>query len=219
MFEQRQTPNMVSAGLTTLGLIYHMTVYKLRVTDRNAVAGLLMTIARSLLMVAFFFVFFYVLKVRSSPIQGNFIVYIMTGIFMFLTHNQAIRAVMAAEGAVSPLMKHTPMNTAITISASALAVLYQQILASMVLLIFTDKFIEPLDIDRIYPCIGMLVLAWLSGCCIGLVFRAAEPWWPRGVNMLVMVYTRLNMVSSGKMFVANTLPTAMLIMFDWNPLF
>jgi ABC-type polysaccharide/polyol phosphate export permease len=27
------------------------------------------------------------------------------------------------------------------------------------------------------------------------------------------------MIASGKMFVANTLPPAMLAMFDWNPLF
>ncbi len=27
------------------------------------------------------------------------------------------------------------------------------------------------------------------------------------------------MIASGKMFLANTLPTSMLVMFDWNPLF
>ena len=34
-----------------------------------------------------------------------------------------------------------------------------------------------------------------------------------------MVYRRVNMLASGKMFVANTLPSFMLAMFDWNPLF
>ena len=210
---------MFAAALTTIALIYHMTVYKLRKGDRNAIIGLLMTIVRAMMMIAFFFVLFYFLHVRSSPIKGNFIVYIMTGIFMFMTHNKGIQAVMSAEGAVSALMKHTPMNTAISISASALAALYQQLLAVVVLLIFTNTFIEPLGIERIYPCIGLFLLAWFSGCSIGLVFRAAEPWWPKGVGMISGLYRRLNMFSSGKMFVANALPTAMVAMFSWNPLF
>lgn len=219
MFQQRHTSNMFTASLTTVALIYHMTVYKLRKGDRNAVIGLLMTILRAMMMIAFFFVFFYFLQVRSSPIKGNFIVYIMTGIFMFLTHNKGLQAVLKAEGSVSALMKHTPMNTAITISASALAALYQQLLACVVLLIFTNTFIEPLGIERIYPCLGMFLLAWFSGCAIGLVFRAAEPWWPKGVSVVSQIYMRLNMFSSGKMFVANALPSAMVALFDWNPLF
>jgi ABC-type polysaccharide/polyol phosphate export permease len=34
-----------------------------------------------------------------------------------------------------------------------------------------------------------------------------------------MVYTRANMIASGKMFVANKLPATMIVFFDWNPLF
>ena len=34
-----------------------------------------------------------------------------------------------------------------------------------------------------------------------------------------MGYQRANMIASGKMFVVNTLPTFMMNMFDWNPLF
>ena len=219
MFQQRHTKNIFSAGLTTVALIYHMTVYRLRKGDRNAIVGLLMTVLRGMLLVGMFYLFFYVLKVRSSPIRGNFIVYIMTGVFMFMTHNMAIQAVMSSESAVSALMKHTPMNTAIAMSASALASLYQQFLACTVLLIFTNTFIEPLNIEHIYPCIGLFLLAWFSGCSIGLVFRAVEPWAPKAVRMISQIYRRLNMLTSGKMFVANAMPSAMLSMFSWNPLF
>jgi ABC-type polysaccharide/polyol phosphate export permease len=37
--------------------------------------------------------------------------------------------------------------------------------------------------------------------------------------MATMAYQRVNMIASGKMFVANMLPPTMLAMFDWNPLF
>jgi ABC-type polysaccharide/polyol phosphate export permease len=39
------------------------------------------------------------------------------------------------------------------------------------------------------------------------------------VKIIQMIYIRANMIASGKMFVANMLPTAMIALFDWNPLF
>ncbi|WP_372886463.1 ABC transporter permease, partial [Shimia sp.] len=54
---------------------------------------------------------------------------------------------------------------------------------------------------------------------IGMVLLALKPWFPGFVGILTTVYQRANMIASGKMFVANTLPTFMLNMFDWNPLF
>ncbi|WBU63972.1 ABC transporter permease [Paracoccus aerodenitrificans] len=219
MFQQRHTRNVFQATFTTIALIYHMTVYKLRMSERNAVVGLVMVISKAMIMVAVFLLIFSTLGIRSSPIRGSFFVYIMSGIFMFMTHNAALGAVLGAEGSVSALMKHVPLNTAITISASALSVLYQQFLACAVLLLMTNTFIEPVEIDRIYPCLAMFLMAWFSGCCIGMVFRAVQPWWPKGVLMISQLYTRANMISSGKMFVANTMPTMVLNMFDWNPLF
>lgn len=219
LFQQRHTRNIFEAAFTTLALIYHMTVYKIRMSDRNAVVGLLTQVVRSLTMVAVFYIMFYVLGVRASPIRGNFIVYIMTGIFMFMTHNNGIKSVMSAETSVSPLMKHTPMNTAISITASALAGLYTQVLASVVILMMTSAFIEPLNIENIYACTGLFILAWFSGCCIGMVFRALQPWWPKGIAVISQFYVRMNMFTSGKMVVANTLPPMMLHLFDWNPLF
>ena len=65
----------------------------------------------------------------------------------------------------------------------------------------------------------MFLLAWASGCAIGLVLLAAKPWVPGVVRIASTIYTRANMIASGKMFVANTLPSSMLAMFDWNPLF
>jgi ABC-type polysaccharide/polyol phosphate export permease len=48
---------------------------------------------------------------------------------------------------------------------------------------------------------------------------AFKPWAPDVVTIVQLVYVRANMIASGKMFVANTLPGFMLAMFDWNPLF
>ena len=65
---------------------------------------------------------------------------------------------------------------------------------------------------------GMLA-AWASGAAIGLALLALKPWFPTVATLMSTLYMRANMIASGKMFVANTLPSFMLAMFDWNPLF
>ncbi|MDO5606806.1 MAG: ABC transporter, partial [Paracoccus sp. (in: a-proteobacteria)] len=167
MFQQRQTKNIFEAALTTVALIYHLTVYKLRKGERNAITGLAMIIFQAVLLVTVFYVFFYLMGLRTSPIRGNLIVYIMTGIFMFMVNNASIQTITGAESSISALMKHGPMNPAITICASALSVLYQQAIAAGVLLFATNHFIAPIELESLLGCIAMFLLSWFSGCCIG----------------------------------------------------
>jgi ABC-type polysaccharide/polyol phosphate export permease len=46
-----------------------------------------------------------------------------------------------------------------------------------------------------------------------------KPWFPTFTSIFGAFYRRINMIASGKMFVANSLPPMMLALFDWNPLF
>ena len=64
-----------------------------------------------------------------------------------------------------------------------------------------------------------MILAWFTGCAVGMVFLALKPWFPRFTGIAKTVYVRVNMIASGKLFVVNTLPASMIAMFDWNPLF
>ncbi|MCG6902103.1 MAG: ABC transporter permease, partial [Rhodobacter sp.] len=61
--------------------------------------------------------------------------------------------------------------------------------------------------------------AWFSGIAVGMVFLSLKPWYPTFVGLAQQIYTRANMIASGKMFVANAMPGYILAMFDWNPLF
>ena len=67
---------------------------------------------------------FTILGLKGTAIRGDFMLYIMSGIFLFLTHTKAMGAVLKAEGPASALMKHAPMNTIIAISSAAIASLY-----------------------------------------------------------------------------------------------
>ena len=88
----------------------------------------------------------------------------------------------------------------------------------MILLIYHIAW-TPVHIEQPILAYCMLLIAWFSGCALGLVLLALKPWFPTVVGLFMVVYQRANMIASGKMFVANALPGYMLSMFDWNPLF
>lgn len=219
MFEPSRPKNNLTGSLHLLSLIYHATVRDVRKTHGNAVIGLLMNIMQTALFVIAFYFMFTVLGLKGNAIRGDFLLYIMSGIFLFLTHNKALGAVVGSEGPASAMMKHAPMNTMVSISAAALSALYLQLLAMGVVLFIYHAVVSPITIFRPIPAMGMVLLAWFSGAAIGTVFLALKPWFPGFVSIVSAIYQRANMIASGKMFVANTLPGFMLVMFDWNPLF
>jgi len=78
---------------------------------------------------------------------------------------------------------------------------------------------NPISIQYPVYAMAMFLLAWFSGASVGLIFFALRPWFPRFTGIASRIYTRANMIASGKMFVANSLPASKLFIFDWNPLF
>ncbi len=207
-------------ALSMLELIYHSTVREIRKTHRNALMGLLLNILQTIIFIVAFYYMFNLIGVRGSGIyQADFLIYIMSGIFLFLTHSKAMGAVIKSDGPTSAMMQHAPLNTVITICSSALAALYTQLLALFVVLFLYHALITPVVIDHPIGAFGMLLLAWFSGVAIGVIFLALRPWYPEFVTIASSIYSRANMIASGKMFVANALPGSILVLFDWNPLF
>lgn len=219
MFEAHRIRSQSHGALSMLGLIYHSAVRDLRKSHRNAIIGLLMNMLQTMMMVAVFYIMFQILGLRGAAIRGDFLLYIMSGIFLFVTHTKAISAVQKAEGATSAMMKHGPMNTIVAICAAALSSLYIQVISAATVLYIYHIIMGPITILYLPGAFGMVLLAWFSGCAIGLVFNALTPWIPGVIAVISPLYQRANMIASGKMFVANTLPPFMLSMFDWNPLF
>ena len=213
----RKTP--ARDAFVILELIFHATVHNVRKGQGNAIVGMVTTIAQSAALVAIFYLIFEVMGLRGLKIRGDYIIYILSGIFVFMTHVKTVGAVAGAEGAVSAIMKHSPMNTTISICAAALSALYQQVLAVAVMLFSYHALIHPLEIDQPVATFAMLLLAWFTGAAIGMVFMAFKPWAPALVSLVNKGYVRISMIASGKMFVANMLPGQMRALFDWHPLF
>ena len=209
----------LSKGFETLELIFHAAIRNLRKSNGNAMLGLVMSIVQAMLMVVIMFFMMDILGMRRIAVRGDFVLYVMSGVFMFMTHIKAIGAVSGADGPTSQMMMHAPMNPIISIMGAALASLYQQTLSASVILFVYDAAWNPITIDEPVGMLGMFLLAWFSGVGIGMVFLSAKPWQPEAIGIIVTLYQRANVIASGKMVLANNLATERRNWFDWNPLF
>lgn len=218
-----QTTGSISARLmaafTLAELIFHAAVRVIRKGHGNAILGLGVNIVQTLMLVAVFYGVFLLVGMGPRGIRGDYLLYVMTGIFLFMCHVKAMTAVVQSEGPTSPMMKHAPMNTYVAIGAAALSTLYIQILSMVVVLFLYHAIWTPIVVHDAFGALLMLLLAWFSGVALGLIFLALKPWAPNLVQILSGFYARANMFASGKMFVANLLPGYLLPYFDWNPLF
>jgi ABC-type polysaccharide/polyol phosphate export permease len=202
-----------------LMLLYVTIVRDIRKNDGNALVGLFKEIMQTLMMIAVFYAMINVLGLRGVAVRGNFILYLLTGIFLFLTHIKAVGKVAGSGSATNQMLNHAPVSTLMLILAAALSTLYIQILAMGVILFFTHVLIEEITFYSFKGFMLCLTLGWSSGVAIGLVFLSLSQFFPTAIGLVTMLYQRSNMVFSGKMFLANTLPGYLLPMFLWNPLF
>ena len=219
MFQHHVRPSTIRTILRMMGLIYHSIVRDVRKSHHNALVGLFMNMLQTLAFVMTFFLMFNLMGMRGGGIRGDFLLYIMSGIFLFMLHTKAVGAVVGSEGPSSAMMQHAPMNTTIAIASAALASLYLQLLSLFCVLFIYHVAITPVKIDDPIGAMAMVLMAWFSGVGVGMVFLAVKPWFPDFTSFATQIYSRASMVASGKMFVANSLPSYMLAMFDWNPLF
>ncbi|MBY0349986.1 ABC transporter permease [Tabrizicola sp.] len=220
MFRHKQYQrSWLSLGFETLELIYHTAVRNLRKSYHNAVLGLVMAIVQALLMLLVIYFTMSLFGLRRIAVRGDFMLYVMSGVFMFMTHVKAIGAVASADGPTSPMMMHAPMNPIISIMGAALGSLYQQTLAVSVILFVYHAAWNPISIDQPVGMLGMYLLSWFSGIGIGMIFFSAMPWQPQVVGIIKTLYQRANVIASGKMVVANNLAPNRRDWFDWNPLF
>jgi ABC-type polysaccharide/polyol phosphate export permease len=220
MFRVNRPRTNTATALGMLELVFHGAVRAVRKGHRNAVFGLLMNIFQTVILILVFWIMGTYLGIMPNAIHGaNFVLYIMSGIFMFMTHTKAIGAVSRSEGPTSAMMMHAPMNTIVAIASSALSELYLQTLSAAVVLYIYHAAFTPITIHDPVGMMAMFVLAWGSGVAIGMIFKAAGPWQPEFFGVAASIYSRANMIASGKMFLANQMPPKMRSFFDWNPLF
>lgn len=219
MFQTAKPTTMAGSVGTTLELIFHSTVREIRKGHKNALVGLLMNMLQAIIFIGAFYLMSTILGMKRSQIRGDYMMYIMSGVFLFLTHSKAMGAVFGSEGSTSSMLKHAPLNSAILIAAAALGALYTQLLSLVTIIFLYHVLVTPVEIADPVGAMAMLMLAWFSGIGVGIIFLSLKPWFPGFTGVAQSIYSRANMIASGKMFVANATPGYILALFDWNPLF
>ena len=94
-------------------LVYHSAVRRVRKQHNNTFIAIKVNMLKVATFVAIFYFMFIILGLRGAAIRGDFLVYIMSGIFLFMTHTKTMQGAFASEGPSSPMMQHAPMNTVI----------------------------------------------------------------------------------------------------------
>lgn len=220
MFKRKVSRTTWQAALEMWSVIYHQTVRKTRGEGGNAVTSLLGALFFTvLMMVMMALLMVYGFSIRSSPIRGDYILFIMTGILMFMMHVRTFRNVASAGGETAGTMKHAQMSTPANLASGALSALYIQIVTILLILLVYDIVWAPVHIKYPIAALGMVFLSWFTAVCIGIVFLALTPWAPKTMARLQSIYVRVNFLASGKMWLGNSLSAGALPFFDWNPLF
>ena len=96
MFQNVQPRSTLQSVIATGELIYHATVRSIRTGHGNALLAILSNMMVSVLFVLAFYVMFTVLGLKGTALRGDFLLYIMSGIFLFMTHTKALGAVVGA---------------------------------------------------------------------------------------------------------------------------
>jgi ABC-type polysaccharide/polyol phosphate export permease len=219
--DQQTSPSLWRGAYKLIDLTYHNTVRSVRKGHRDAVFSILSNIMQTLLMVGSFYLFmsFFRKFGASGAIRGDFLLYVMSGVFVFMVHIKTLAAVAGADGPTSSMMQHLPMTPTISLLSAAFSTLYTQIISKAAILLAYHLFWHPLYIYQPVGAMGMILLAWFSGIAVGTCFLAVKPWFPKATGTVQQIYSRVNMFASGKMFVANSMPASMVAIFAWNPLF
>ncbi len=173
---------------------------------RHALFSVLYNVAQTILLVGAFYLFSTVFHMNSNMIRGDLLIFLITGVFVFGLHVKSVGAILDVKPGRSFV-------------AGALGCLYTQSYSLAIVVGLYTLLLQPVSLHHLSGVVAGVLLSWLSGVGIGLVFRAIKVRSRRLAGLLAQIYSRFNMFASGQMFVANMLPAYVLSFFKWNPLF
>ncbi len=207
------------SAFSFLDLLYYSIVRGIRTQNGNANLGLLIGIMQVFALLAIFALLINSLGLRTFAIRGDFVLYLLSGIFLFLTHIRAVNSLKRGGGA-SGMMLHAPLNSALLATlSSALSFLYMQLLTFSLIMFALYMWRGEVEIYNPAGIFLPFFMAWASGVAIGYLFRVLTPFAPKFIPLFSMLYRRAQMLTSGKMLPANYMSAGMVTWFSWNPLF
>jgi ABC-type polysaccharide/polyol phosphate export permease len=212
------TKSMFFGALEFMDLIFHSIVREVRTQSGNATFGILKEVS----IILVFLGLFYLISIfmgQGAAIRGSLVMFLLTGIVLFLTHIKAVGSVRSASNAASAIMMHSPMTVILSILAKAFAGLYLQFVAVLIISVFLWVFGADLTVHNPGGLVLPVFFSWASGIAVGMIFMVFAPVLPFVVSSLTPIYQRAQMFTSGKFLPAAYMPGIMASWFSWNPLF
>ena len=174
MFYYKRNQSLLGSAFTTAELVFHAVVRNVRSQHSNAVIAIVMNIIQVLALVVVFYLIMSLVGTRVAKIRGEYVLYLLSGVFLFLTHIKAVGSVAGVGIGNNPMMLHSPMNIMVMLMAGAFGSFYTQIVSLIVILFLYSVTISPIEIQDPGGAFAMLVLAWFTGCTVGLIFMALK---------------------------------------------
>lgn len=210
---------MMSTTLTRAHLaverLFQATSEEVTRGHQHMLVGVITNVGQTILLVGVFYMVSVLSGFGTAMIRGDLLIYLITGVFLFNLHVKSVGAILASSRAAGKARADRVLSTA----AAALGCLYTQLYSVAIVLGLYFAFVEHISIHRPYGALAMLVLSWISGVAVGLIFLSIKQRAAGLSGFLSQAYSRINMIGSGQMFVANMLPAKVLVYFEWNPLF
>lgn len=206
-------------GAGFLSVLYHATVRDIRSAHANAFIAIGSEIAQALVLVILIMVFLNALGIGRLMVRGNAMLSVLTGVFLFLIYTRAFSRVISSAVKAGKMVRHRSTPPVLMYLSAALASLYIQVLALLVMLLATHVLFAPVVIDAAPRAALAVGLAWFSGLGAGVLAVSLRPYAPKLVQIAGSFYSRGNMFFSGKMVLAGSLSATVLQYFTWNPLF
>jgi ABC-type polysaccharide/polyol phosphate export permease len=180
--------------------------------------GVISNVAQTILLVGVFYLMSVLSGFGTAMIRGDLLIYLITGVFLFNLHVKSVTAILGSDRGSKKKELPRAERVMATVGA-AVGCLYTQLYSVAIVLGLYYAFVEHISIHRPYGVVVMLVLSWISGVGVGLILIGLKQRVAGLASFLAQAYSRINMIGSGQMFVANMLPANVLVYFEWNPLF
>ncbi|MEL6426360.1 MAG: hypothetical protein AAFQ33_13005, partial [Pseudomonadota bacterium] len=154
-----------------LDVLYISIVREFRSATGGAMLAFLMAIAQPMLLFAVFWIAYTILG-RTGLIRGDFLLFMMTGIFLFIVHIKAVQVMKKSGGGLSGMIFYAKTSAMLGILASAIHALYLNILAITVIMGTAYLLRGYLEVYDPAGLIGPFFFAWTSGLAVGVLFQA-----------------------------------------------
>lgn len=197
-------------------LVYSLVVRDLRTEHKNAALGILLSVAQPLAVGLVFFAFITWIGGRGGQIRGDDLTFILIGFILFFLH---IRTVAAVATSLRPdMLNHQRITPFLMICVKAISSAYKNVLALIIMVALNYLLRDVYEMRDPLLFIGVMFWCWLFGLAVGVIMLAANRYLTWG-GILQTTYIRIMFFTSGKFFVANSLPGTIRPFMDWNPLF